>query len=54
MCNCTLVWVSILPKPPCPVHNKPPEFGYWVYVCPRCGYYRDTPNHELGCFDVHR
>lgn len=49
MCNCTLVWCSILPKPPCPVHDKPALFS-----CPRCGYYRDTPNHELGCADGNR
>lgn len=54
MCNCTLVWYCILPKPPCPVHRRPTTFDPWVYVCPRCGYYRDTPNHELECADANR
>lgn len=23
--------------------------GRTSFICPECGYYRDTPNHELGC-----
>jgi len=25
------------------------EIACYCQLCPKCGYLRDTPNHELGC-----